>query len=273
MDIGDVSKIDWNKNNQVLSRELGVSVTVIANARRNHKAQYPTVGSYDTKVTTEMIESAEWEWEKDISLARKWRCTRERVRQIRNQYQKPACKVAGLSEIPGKIVRYILEHKDLFVGKAQAEAYDLLPEKAWGFSRQQAYLAMSRAGIDLKLVHKRRYSTFDYRKVDWSLPNNVLSIIWGLKQYSFAVQRNQYPHDRKKKWWMGGFSAEIFSVEFLSSARAELNKAKAEGIDNTDQLEAWIKWKQTNARKNPSTLKQNDQTINIPGPIYKTIDS
>ena len=71
------------------------------------------------KVTTAQIQNADWENSRDVDLARDWDITRERARQLRQQYGGP-CALKHKSSTAIKIIEWLATKPNLW-GKDASE--------------------------------------------------------------------------------------------------------------------------------------------------------
>lgn len=246
----DWTLIDWSKNNQVLSKELGINVNTINHHRaRLHKGM-PSKKSYQFKITPEQIQSIDWEFETDMEISRRFSVSRERIRQIRNEKQLPACRVKGTRTMNGSLLRYILKNEDRFKDMSLEEAYNAIPDSEKGAcSRDNIFRQLLKSKLQFKQRAFVKYRAFDYSKIDWRLPNKAISLIWKMPTYRLAIERSKYLHlGREKMWKMGGFSKQAHDPELLAAIQAELRKAIAEGTDNTAEVMDWLRWRQENSK-------------------------
>lgn len=238
----DWDALDWSRNNSLLSRDCGIAAAVIGSYRIRMNKPHPTVYSYNTIMTDERLASVDWEMTIDADIARQFGVSRERIRQLRAELNKPKCKVKNLQFKSAAIFRWLEENRASLEGKSLSEIAELVPHE--GTARPVVYELIKRSGITLGPGGPRfKHRGFDWGMVNFDLPNIMLCQIWGFPKYRIATTRNrtfkQYP-----KWWLGGFSKEINDPALLEAIEAEKQKAIAAGIKvDEKKLDDWIRWK------------------------------
>lgn len=113
----DWEKLDWSKNNNILSKETGVGYQTIGHMRSRLNKPYPTQNKANSKINKEQLGAIDWEWTKDIDIAKSLGVSRERVRQLRNQLQKPDAKVHHLKPANTDLLLWIKDHRTELEGK------------------------------------------------------------------------------------------------------------------------------------------------------------
>lgn len=248
----DWESLDWSKNNSMLSRELGIPQQSISNIRYRLNKPFPTKNAYNTKYTQEQLDAVDWEWTKDTEIAKAFGMSRERVRQLRNQLQKPKSKLEHLSQNQTAVMLWLRDHRSEVEGKALKEAAEIIP--ANGLSRTAMYkLLQLHTDIEFAPGSKEKRRGFDWDSVNWKLPNIVLQMIYDMPKNAVANSRGRN-FKEKPAWHLGGYSKLINDPDFMSELAAERNKAADLGIASDDKrLDEWLQWKRDYAH--PGRLK------------------
>lgn len=215
--------LDWNKSDQLLCGELGITINTI----RKHRIRLgKAVGTVlRQKVSPEQIEQADWEHFTDMELSRQWHVTRERVRQIRLERKKPQCIFGHAPSESLELLRYINEHRAELQSKTLKEAARTLPEK---LNYSTAKRLFRKCG--LRFV-RERINKYPIELMDWRLPNIILGMIWSFDSWKIALLRSNYLK-QKPQWFAGGLFGTFFNDPvFLEVMNAEIEKAKADGIE------------------------------------------
>jgi hypothetical protein len=244
----DWESLDWDKNNYILSRETGVGVATINAVRRQLRKQYPTIHSHHRKFSDAALDAIDWEFERDIDIARKIGVSRERVRQIRAVQRRPECKVRCFSD-PSRValLKWVLQHKDALQGKTMHEAYALLPD--CHIKRQLVYEVLKRSGIQFETKLVKKFKDRNLEIINWKLPDTVITLIYGLNGHVAANARCQYNFGRPA-WRVSGFSSAHKDPELLAAIEEEKKKAKAAGVAVDDKrISDWLEYKNTSLNR------------------------
>lgn len=195
--------LDWSKSNNQIARELGVNISTIRMFRIKLGLDASThrgARRSNQRIPEELIEGADWVNTSDTTLARTWGCSRERVRQIRQQLNAP--QFSGLSLFRKELlesVQWVKEHRSELEGKKLIEITRIMPgNHAHGWKVR----AIAAAGLSFQRGPQRVY-TFT-NQMDWRLSNRVLACIWDIKMTNFGSFRQH--HDAPlPKWRLYGF--------------------------------------------------------------------
>lgn len=223
----DWSRVDWSKNNQQIAGELGIMPGSVAGYRQ--RLGRPSNGYTPRVISNEMIEAADWVNTKDVTIARQWGVSRERVRQIRLVQRKPRCVISSVVTTYQDIEKWLLANKDFVSGKLASEVAEMCPVVA---AIDLKYRVMKK--VDIQFLWRRHKTglaaTLD---VNWDIPNDILSWIWNKCDNWAAINRYRYKKP-KAKYFRGWrtISQEDFAgiPELLKAVRAELEKARKVGL-------------------------------------------
>ena len=177
------------------------------------------------KVSPEEIEQTDWEHFTDTELSRKLHVTRERVRQIRLQQKKPQCIFGHAPSKSMDLLRYINEHRAELQSKTIREAAIALPSNLNYVTAQKLFRKCG-----LRFV-RERITKYPVELMDWRLPNIILGMIWPYGSWKIALLRSNHLK-QKPEWFAGGLFGTFFNDPvFLETMNAEIEKAKANGIE------------------------------------------
>lgn len=224
------NELDWTKNNQQLSRELGIGISGIVKHRIRLGHPQPPAESSNKAVTSEMIEATDWAMVHDTHLARDWGISRERVRQIRQQNQKPKCQLNSCDSLTMELEKWLIENKDSIAGMLASEVADMCPVV---LNKTQKFYVMKKSEIPFIFKRQRQHSSLDL-PINWELPNAFLEAIWNRCRNWASSTRNRFSISKSPHKHHGNINkgrANMFDMEMLSPMiSAEIEKATKLGI-------------------------------------------
>lgn len=250
----DWDSLDWSKNNTTLAKELGIPYRDVRRARTVLRKPFPSKDSYHRVIDRDKLDAVDWEMTKDVDIAKQFNVSRERIRQLRNELQKPACLVKGLGLNATACVKWMLKHKTELDGKIRRDIADMFnKEHPDVFTRSEVYKSIHMSNIKISLDRPKygRYRKRDWSGVNFSLPNIVLQMIYDFPSHIIAVSRDKYFKGRPG-WHIGGYSKLFNDEGFIAELEAEKAKAIAAGFKvDSARIDAWLKWKRD--YKHPDT--------------------
>jgi len=181
-------QLDWTKNNQELSRELGISITSIVKQRLRLGHAQPINPQKNRAVTQEMIEAVDWSICHDSHLAKQWGITRERVRQIRQQNQKPKCQLNTCDSLTMEFEKWLLDNESTVTGMLAAEVANMSPST---LNKSRKFYVMKRTRIPFIFKRFREHSSINL-PINWYLPNVFIESIWNKSHNWAASTRNRF---------------------------------------------------------------------------------
>lgn len=227
---------DWaHKNNTQLAMELRVPIGVVCNMRC--RVGVPVEPGYFFRlhvqprkvVSEDQIQSARWEVEQDVELARKWGVSRERVRQIRAERNKPVCQFKShCDSLGGQFERWVWEHRIELEGKHWRDAIRLSPVLLPAHRVKPVLLR-----IGLNMDFRRAKSEYILLKlpINWALPNLVLIPIWNRHSGFITNGRSKFSFGRAHfDTRFGKIQEHVLNVEFQKLVREEVAKAESLGV-------------------------------------------
>lgn len=242
----DWDSLDWSKNDSTLAKELKIPYSSVRQARIKLNKPFPSKDSYNRVIDKDKLEAVDWVFTKNIDIARQLGCSRERIRQLRHELQKPACLVKGLGDNNTACFKWIVQHQAELEGRTRREISELFHKEYPSILlRPEVYNVIRLTGIRISLEREkyRQNSGIEWGNVNFNLPNIVLKMIYKIPQYRLANERNRY-FKAKSSWHLGGYSRLIHDERFIAELEAEKTKAIAAGYNvDSERIEAWLKWK------------------------------
>lgn len=240
-------ELDWAKNDGQLSGELGVTIGLIRQMRYKLGAPLspnavpgPNSKSYRI-VSKEMIAAVpDWSKVRDVQLAKQWRVSRERVRQIRLQYRFPVCQLEYAPKVAtmhAQVIEWVKANEATIKGKLASEVVKQMPFKDTMF-RNGIYRAMKETGVPF-VWRKARQSIADELDINWELPNPVIAACWNTKAHWVPINRNRM--NKQPDQWSGRYGTRGRNRRFRHldelkyKVRVEVEKAVRRGV--TPQFE------------------------------------
>lgn len=230
----DWESVDWRKTNNKIAAELGLSTQSVRQRRihlgkpksdksfRNHKRLIPE----------DWIAEADWLYETDVFLARRWHCSRERVRQIRQARGFPVCKIKNTSLNGVEFYRWADQNKAALEPLGYAAILEQSPP---GMSRSWKIRTLQDLGY--RRTHPNQVHPVD--QMNWALPNLILELIWRTP-YNYVAQMRSRQVRPKHKFGISGFSWIHNHPDFLAAIQAEIEKAKSLGVEPDEAaIQAW----------------------------------
>lgn len=210
---------DWaNKTIEEISIETGFSASLVRNHRLilfgpqspfvKRKKRQPENESTKRKVTVERLSAVDWS-RQDADLGRELGVTRERMRQYRKRLGHPPAIHPSKHKL---LVEQLKADWDIVYHMRYCD----IAEK-YGRSKETIAYAVKRAGLS-KPQFVRSYP---WHLFNMSLPNTVLSEIWGVAMQNVASRRFNYqlPFPTWRK------TTNPKPPEFLAAIEAEKLKA------------------------------------------------
>ena len=243
----DWDSLDWNQNDTSLAKEYKIPYADVRRARIKLKKPFPLPGlsKHRRKIDPAKLAAVDWEFTKDLDIASQLGVSRERVRQLRNDTQKPACLVAGLGANNTECYKWIVKNKETLEGKSRREISEMFDNEHKSLlNRTEIYKVIKKTGIRVSLEREsRKDCSHLYDKINFDLPNIVLQMIYDLSFNSVGSYRNRMMKDGPR-WRLGGYSKLINDEGFIAELEAEKAKAIALGFKvDSDRIDKWLKWK------------------------------
>ena len=262
----DWSQVDWGKNNQQIAREVGCSIADARFARRLHnQPQHPARCPHGSqRVSEEDIAAADWEYELDSDLAKKWKVSRERVRQLRLELHKPECKLKHMQSVQSKeALRWLFKNRAEIEGKHAHDVEKMMPDCAQSVTKRAV---MRKSGIKFNWDKHWKYGpNSGDEAMNWDLSNYWLQAIW--KKPFNRIASIRYLHNAgKMKWRASGFSEKYLDdPEFLAAIQAEVAKANAAGVDvSMVEIEELMESRRNKARINRQVAENSRMVLTQP---------
>lgn len=145
---------------------------------------------------TKNLTAINWVELRDVDVAKELGVSRERARQLRNEFGS-SCKNQRKSSNQIEIEKFI--NKTPTHPASAVELYKILPVK---ISEQSAYSIFKR--LRLKLDYKRKPKSGDFSLVDWRLPNSIIDAIWSHGRLNWAANTRARVYGKNAKWHIGG---------------------------------------------------------------------
>jgi hypothetical protein len=221
--------VDWNKSNSVIARELGRTIQMVLAARRARNIPVFSGRIEKRKIDQDRLALVDWEWETDASIGEKLGVTRERIRQLRIDLQKPACKVKWVGR-GAEALKWLEEHRAELEGRSGHEIVRMMPGDIQVPSK---YKMLKRSGIRFtRGVWGRpwQYGNEGERPLNWKLPTKWLALIWNMSPHQVS-QRRMLINAGQSLWHGGGFSRYLDDPEFIALITSEMRIATDKGID------------------------------------------
>lgn len=241
----DWDSLDWTKTDAALAREHKVAYSEIRRVRMQLKKPFPTdKWSAQRIIDPEKLAAVDWLMASDANIARQLGVTRERIRQLRHQLQKPRSLVEGLGDIGTTAYKWIVKNWDSLAGKTKREIADLFNKEYPSLlDRNRIYAMIIRTKLPVSVKRQCKADAIKWDEINFDLPNIVLTMIYGFGDNVVAASRNiLFKH--KARWHMSGFSKMINDEEFIADMQAEIVKATAAGYKpDTERIEKWLAWK------------------------------
>lgn len=232
----DWAGMDWSKNDQQIARMTGVPAASVRHYRRKLGAPCSpghVNGSHLRKIPEDLIASADWENQRDMDLAEKWGVSRERVRQIRMEREKPACKFHHVNKIQIEMGQWLNDHRKEIEGRPAHDVVREMPQLVFITTKLKA---LKKSGIPFDWSKAFRMTRLRSYDMNWSLPNLLLSMIWGERTWTVANYRCRGCLG-KPKWTFGRFSRSwVKSGRFEQAVLREIEKAKAKGKNHGESV-------------------------------------
>lgn len=174
------------------------------------------------KITDTMLQEADWLNNTDSMLSRKWNVSRERVRQIRNNFGAPKCIYFQKREKTKKNIIWLNENREKLQTEYARRVVEQMPEKT---DMMAGYKLLKSVKFSCNFSQGWR-SNVNYSNMNWNLPNIVLGKIWGAKAYNFATIRHR-TQKGSPKWRVNGFNKEKLKEngEFMEAINQEIIKS------------------------------------------------
>lgn len=225
----DWASVDWNKGNQQLSGELGIGIHTVAQYRQ--RCGHPSSAYIARIITPEMIEAVDWERTRDQTISKLWGVSRERVRQIRLQEQKPRCILKTTDTRTQEMEKWLLDNRSSLEGKLASIVAKQCPID---MDLPRKFRAMKAVDIQFTWMSSKR-STASCLNVNWEIPNTLINLIWNKNDNWAGSNRNRlckpkspYKHN---PFGSGGWAVGVSRLTKLRAAIAEeIKKAQALGI-------------------------------------------
>jgi len=237
--------IDWNKNNQQISFEtktplqkVSVARSIVGHPPIKNSVLCAANGQNNRVITDEMIAAINWEFEKDFHIARQWRVSRERVRQIRQERGLPACLINLIENRSIEVQKWLLENKDRISGMLSSIVARECPTD---LPITRKLDIMRSTSIPFVWVPLKR-SAADVLPINWGLPNLVINAVWN-KCCNWAAS-NRYKYQKEKstvKYISQGRWGRI-SVCDLVKTDGEIRSLVVAEIDKAVKLGVTPKW-------------------------------
>lgn len=225
----DWDKVDWSKNNQQIAGELGMDINSVLIYRRRLGKPPQSGKSWQRKVTNEMIEAVDWVNTRDITIAKQWSVSRERVRQIRLVKNKPRCRLRSTINLHEDVEKWLLDNKASIEGKLAHEVSELCPINT---TRENKFRVMKKVDIQF-LWRRKRAHLVEVYDVNWDIPNNILTWIWNRREHWAATSRWKFGKPRAK-WFLSWrlMSREDFASTpgLIAAVSAEIEKVRKVGL-------------------------------------------
>ncbi len=238
----DWASLDWSQSNNELHRRTGIGIGTIARYRKKLAMPNPSTPPRGEKykLTPEMIAAADWVYERDVDLGRKWGVSRERVRQLRQALHKPQCRAKNTSAKILELFRWIDENRAGIEGKHVADVLPLMPEA----SRPVRIRCLRKAGVKLHYLFGHSQCHPHWKLINWALPNIVIEMIWtscsGINGIANARVRWSFG---PPKWAVQRY--DVITDDLIATARTEILRAVDYGvIPNEDAFNKWLVYRQ-----------------------------
>jgi len=225
--------VDWTKSNSQIARELGRTIQMVAAAK--HARDIPPhrqggMGRYNYKIDAERLAAVDWEWETDASIAVNLGVSRERIRQIRVERQKPDCKVKWTGH-GVEAMKWLEEHRAEIEGLPGHDIVRMMPGEA---QIPTKYSLLKRSGIKFTKGwgggRPWKYGEHGQVPLNWVLPTKWLSLVWGMSNHQVS-QRRMLINAGPSRWHGGGFSRYLNDPDFRALLAAEILVAKEKGLE------------------------------------------
>ena len=235
--------VDWTKNNQVLAAELGVSIVGVNGWRKKlNKPQAFSPGDPITKkpVSDEQINSADWRNLRDVDICSRWGVSRERVRQLRLEHNKPACRFECFSKPKIGLILAAEGVRESIAGKNIKAIATILQPLVGQIRIILLREALNFAAIPFTERRERHHHKYPADAMDWRLPNIVLQKIYGAPTNVIASMR--FLNAKPAPNWniKGGFSRFFNDEKFKVALEQELLRAAAVGFNRRAGVEKYI---------------------------------
>lgn len=239
----DWDKVDWTKRNGVLAGELDISITSV-NCWRNKLGKPQAYHVGDTKphrkVSQEQIDSADWIGLRDVDIQVLFRCSRERVRQIRIEHHKPVCRFEGKGLPLIRTIVAVEKLKESITGKDIKDIEPILRPVLGVVRIYPLRKALIFAGVPFTEKRVRPHLKYPIDDIDWRLSNVILTIIYGACTNVIASMRSLNAKPAPTWVIVGGFSRFFESPAFNGALESEIAKAKDRGFDNGDAARKYV---------------------------------
>lgn len=217
-------KWDWTKSNADIAREHGLEVNSVRNLREklgivagptDLDPHLPRNGSKLISGVDVDVESLDWT-HPDIALARSTGLTRERIRQVRIKLNKPKTHFKE---------RKFRDFEKAFTGR-EILSYDEARKEFSTIAPQTFRIYCDRIGINY--LRRETPSKIPWDKMNWDLPNTVLTEIWRIKAFnSVASHRCNHtlPKPKLRRMGNGLFYGSIPQSDIPALIDSEKSKA------------------------------------------------
>jgi len=251
----DWENLDWTKQDSVLGRELGLLSTIVRGYRL--KLGKPRALRHGKNSTTtrrifapETLTPEDWQNNRDTDLAKKYKVTRERVRQLREVLKAPPCRFYRRSRASIDVLLWLEKHRDALAGKRAIEIYKQSPST---FSQSVFYALPRDSGIPFKTGGKFARPLDD---VDWSLPDTILGEIWNIPKSKMGTYRYRL-RKPSPKWSLLGIVPVQQQPALKEAIAKETANARQHGYAvNDDAVMRLLDWYQRHPHiKNGNSAK------------------
>ena len=130
----DWDKVDWNKRDVTLAKELGRSPSTIRIARKRGGFPRPTERTARYKRNKKKWDKVDWLNKNDAELAKEFGLSRERIRQIRKDFHYPVSVVFYLQKKPRIVGKYLEKNRKKFKKMWIQDIRKDLEGKGWKYT-------------------------------------------------------------------------------------------------------------------------------------------